>query len=320
MGIIDRSKISTLLAPGLKKVFLDGYDSVEDRLGRFFNQNTSTKAYEEWAGMTSMGLAEVKPEGTGVTYKEITVLPTKRVYNVTIGLGTRATMEAMADEQYGMLKNLNKLIGKGIAEKIQIDLADMLFNYAFLASGVGYTGYDGLARFSTAHTLTGTAYSPSATDPSAAYSRSVTTCSNYLSAADLSTPMLMDMITMIRRQVDDMGNWKSFSPATLLVAPENEQIAWEILKSPKRTDTVYDVQNSLQRHGIEIFSDPHFLHTDATILSAPTSDTDLQFFDRMALEVKQQDDFDSGDLKTKGIRRYAMAFSNWRGAVGNPGA
>lgn len=318
---IDRSKVSALLQTGLRKVWFEQYNLEPDKLSVAFNKSSSKKAWEEWTGLTSIGVAEEKAEGMGVTFKDPSMLPTKRIVHVTYGLGLRATMEALQDEQYGILKQLAKLIGRGFKIREQIDMANAFFNYAFNATH-GYTGYDGLCRFSASHTLsTQNAYTPATTNiTTTAKTRDASTCSNLCTAADLSYTSLQDAITKLRRQVDDAGDWIVYEPRVLYIAPENFQIATEILKSTDRPDTANRSTSSLNQYTIKIQDSPYFLDTDAWILSDETSKTDFQWFDRMNLETQTEDDFATGDMLMRGFRRYSLGFSDWRGAVGNTGA
>lgn len=318
---IDRSKVSALLQTGLRKVWFEQYNLESDKLSQLFNKSASKKAWEEWTGLTSIGTAEEKAEGVGVIFKDPSMLPTKRLVHVTYGLGLRATMEAIQDEQYGILKKLAALIGRGFKIREQVDMANALFNYAFNSTH-GYTGYDGLCRFSASHTLsTQNAYTPATTNiTTTAKTRDASTCSNLLTAADLSYTSLQDAVSKLRRQVDDAGDWIVYEPRSLWIAPENYELAKEILKSTDRPDTANRSISSLREYNISIVSSPYFLDTDAWVLSDDTPKTDLQWFDRMALETQTEDDFATGDMLMRGFRRYSMGFSDWRGAVGNTGA
>jgi len=314
--MIDRNRIGTLLAPGMKKELLGGYEDVADTLSGLFNTSSSSKAFEEWTGMTTIGMADEKPEGTGVVYKDPTVLPVKRLVHVTFGLGVRATMEAMDDEQYGALKRLSRLVGRGFKLREQVEMATF-FSDAF--TGSYFTGYDAKALIASDHPITGTTWAPSPTGSIA--TRATTTASNKLAtAADLDYVSLQDMITLFRRQVDEMGDWVSFTPTRLVIAPENEFVAYEILKSTLRPDTANNATSSVSRFNLTVVTSPYFVDTDAWFLMADNSSTDIQWFNRQSLKISSTDDFDTGDMKIKGTRRFSLGFSDWRGICGTPGA
>lgn len=314
--MIDRARIGTLLAPGLKSEMIGAYTDVPDTLSGLFNKSKSSKAFEEWTGMTTVGIAEEKPEGTGVVYKDPTVLPVKRLVHVTYGLGIRATREAIDDEQYGQLKKLARLVGRSFAIRKQVEMAT-LFNDA--STGTYFTGYDAKPLIDAGHPLTGLTWAPGATTTIG--TRATATAANELAtAADLDYVSLQDMITLMRRQVDEQGDWVSFTPSRLVIAPENEFVAYEILKSTLRPDTANQGISSVSRFNLTVVTSPYFVDTDAWFLMADNSNHDLQFFTRQALKIESTDDFDTGDMKTKGTERFSLGFSDWRGICGTMGA
>ena len=159
--MITRSLIDPLLAPNLKKVWYEEYDLSQTKYKQIYNVMSSSRAYEEWTGAVgAIGLAQEKPEGTGINYIDPSVLTPKRINMVTFGLGMRMTMEAMQDNQYRPLSTLAGGLGRGFAVKEEIDGFSIL-NLGFTT--VVATGWDNLALFSASHVLKGPRFAPTST-------------------------------------------------------------------------------------------------------------------------------------------------------------
>lgn len=317
MARITTSNVSPLVSRrNLKKVIFHDYMAVDQNLEGCFNKQTADGPYEEWVAVAGAGQVVEKPEGEAVTFSQINTLTPKRIYIVTYALGLRVTMEAKQDERYGILSRLAGEIGRKHAIRREIERAN-IFNGAF--STWYATGYDGKALLATDHPISRSTWSPSTSDISAEPSRTATTTSNELAtAADLDYTSVIDMVTLMRRQVDESGDYINMVPKGILVSPENEHVAYEILQSTQRPDTANRAVSSINRHGLEVKVSPHLLDTDAVFMYADRHD--LQWFDRMELAIDSEDEFTTGDELHKGVQRFGLGFADWRGWVGTPGA
>ena len=320
MARINTNTVSPLLRRNLKKVLFNEYMAEDQALESCYNKNSADGPYEEWVAVAGVGPAEEKIEGEAVAFKAIEALTPKRIFIVTYALGMRATMEAKHDERYGILSRLAGEIGRKHAIRREIERAS-LFNGAFAT--YYRTGYDGKALIATDHPIKGTTWAPATTDITASTAtslqRTTSTASNELTtAADLDYATIIDLITLIRRTVDESGDYIGLTPKGLLVAPENEHTAYELLKSTMRSDTANNATSSIARHGLEVKVSPHLLDTDATMMYCAKHD--LQWFDRMSLKIDSEDEFTTGDELHKGVQRFGLGFADWRGWAGTPGA
>lgn len=311
--------VGYLFQLGLRKIMTNAYKEQTDILSKLFNQNTTKRAFEEWTGIVGPGLAVEKAKGEDMIYRNLLVETPKRILMKTFGLGIRVHFEDVQDDQYNQLKNLADKIGRGHKVVDEINRANV-FNGAF--STWFRTGYDGLPLCSASHPLQGDtlAYSPTYDSTSgAAPTRTVGTWSNILATpSDLDYTTLIDMITLLRRQVSREGEFISVSPKTLLIPPELEATAWEVTKSTERPDTANRATSAVNRFGLSILSTPYLVDPDACFLIA--DETDLQEFERMPFTTKNRDAEGSWDIFVESMHRRGLGFHDPRGIVGTQGA
>jgi hypothetical protein len=73
MALITSGTFSKALWPGVNKWYGKAYDEFPVQWSDLFDQHTSRKAFEEDVGVSSFGLAAVKPEVTLGQYKGVEV-------------------------------------------------------------------------------------------------------------------------------------------------------------------------------------------------------------------------------------------------------
>jgi len=297
------------------------YKNTPSMYEQLFNVSKSNSAYEEWTSAVGTGAVPEKPEGTGISYSTIDVLTPKRITNVTYGLGLRATMEAKQDEKYSILNRMAEAIGKAFKTRREVQ-AFMVFNMAFEASSPFLTTIHGKPLCSTSHTVPRPGYDTTARGGGALSSvpsrEAVTNANRPTTPSDLDYMSLTDMLTLAARTYDDEGDFMNLAVSRLLVTPEDWWIAQELTKSQMRPDTPNDAKSSVYGLLTPMMS-PWLLKEGSWFCLSNKGDTDLQFFNRMALQVESEDDFDTGDTLIKGTERYAVGFARHFGVWGNPG-
>ena len=145
---INTGSLAKFLWPGLNRSYGLAYDEHETEYNALFETRSSTKAYEETAGVSSFGLASVKPEGDSVSFDTASQSFITRFTHVTYGLGFIITREMIEDDQYTVVGDLR---AKALAMSMRITketVAANVYNRAFSGS---YLGADGLEMCSTAH-------------------------------------------------------------------------------------------------------------------------------------------------------------------------
>jgi hypothetical protein len=303
MSVITSGSFAKALWPGVNAWYGKAYNDYQtewDKLG--FEQNKSKKSYEEDVGLSSFGLAAIKPEGSPVTYDSERQGFTTRYNHVVYALGFQVTREAYEDDQYDVVGSRK---AKGLARSMRQTkeiVGANVFNRAFTS---GYTGGDGSILCVSSH-------------PNVAGG----TWSNVIAtAADLSEAALEQATIDIAGFRDDRGLLIAAKPKKLVLPYQLQFEAFRILKSVGRVGVDLNDPNAIKDMGL--FSDVvtnHFL-TDADAWFIITDVNDgLKYFERRADEFEMDNDFDTENAKFKASARYSFGWSDPRGIYGSAGA
>lgn len=301
-GIITTGNHPKALWPGVKRWWGRTYDEHPVEYKDLFDIDTSDKAYEEDVELTGFGLAPVKPEGDSVSYDSEVQGATKRYTHVVYGLGWICTREEMEDNQYAVVsKRRTQALAFSMRQTEEIVCANV-YNRGFTAA---FSGADGKEWFATDHpTLSGNQ-------------------SNELSvAADLSEASIEDMLIQIMEAKNSRGLKISLIGQKLIIPPSLSFEATRILKSTLQNDTSNNAVNALRASGMlpkghvvnHYLTDPDawFIRTNA-----PAGATR---YNRRATEFDKDNDFDTQNAKAKATMRFAVGWTDWRGAYASPGA
>lgn len=297
----NRGTLPKALWPGVKTWWGD-YNKHPEEHKSVFDVRKSNMAFEEDVELIGMGLAKVKDEGDGSSYDNLTQGPISRYQHVTYSLGYRVTEEEFDDNQYKKVaKRRTQALAFSHRTTKEIIGADIL-NRSVTA---GYTGGDGVTLLSTSHPVQGG------------------TQSNTLAvAADLSESSVEDLLIQIMNAEDNRGLPIAIKPKRLIIPPALAFEAERIVKSTLRSGTDHNDTNAMRSLGV-FQQDPMVYHyltdTDAWYISTDVSDG-LICYNRKAREIRRDGDFDTGNLKVKGIERYSFGWTDWRGLFGTEGA
>ena len=300
---ISRSQLVKELEPGLNALFGLEYDRYDNQHTEIFDTENSDRAFEEEVMLGGFGNAEVKPEGTGVTYENAQETFTARYTHETIALAFALTEEAVEDNLYDRLgARYTKALARSMAHTKQVKGSNVL-NNAFSSS---YTGGDGLSLVNSAHTLAGGG-----------------TFSNRPSTyVDLNETSLEDSLITISTFVDDRNLTLALQGLKLIVPPQLQFIAERLLETPGRVGTADNDINALKNMGMiaDGYAVNHFLtDTDAWFILTDCPDG-MKHFERTSLSTNMEGDFDTGNVRFKARERYSFGWSNPRGIYGSSGA
>jgi hypothetical protein len=267
-----------------------------------FDQEKSSKNYEEDTLVTGFGLAPVKEQGASVSYDTETQGYTKRYTHVVYGLGYIVTREENEDNLYEVV---SKKRIKGLAfshrQSEEVVHANIL-NRAFNSS---YTGGDAKELCATDHpTLSGNQQNELTT------------------AADFSEASLEDLLILIRQAKNDRGLRIALMPRKLIV-PNNLMFeAQRVLKSELQSGSANNDINAVRSMGLlpegYVVND-YLTDTDAWFVKTDCPNG-LMHFTRRAMEFGQDNDFDTENMKAKATSRYSTGWTDFRGLYGSPGA
>jgi len=301
MAVITRSLHNSDLWPGIKAHFGKTYKEMPTQYVRYFTDMTSDKAYEEMVESTTFGLPAIKNEGQAIQYDTDGEGYKTRFTNVVYGLGYMVTREEVEDNQYeSKSKRRSRSLAYSMKQNKELIHAAH-FNNAFSSS---YVGGDGVALCSTSHpTLAGLKANKPAVD------------------ADLSEASLEDETINIRLMTNSRGLKHYFRPKELVVPPQLLYVAERLMKSEKQSGTANNDINAIRSSGAisngysvyDYLTDP-----DAWFLLIDVPEG-LVTFQRRAMELDQDSDFDTENAKAKATERFVSGWAEWRCVWGSQG-
>lgn len=240
-------------------------------------------------------------EATDFSYVSPRAGASKSLRPLKYGLGFQISREAMDDGKFSMVADQMKALAESAIDSQEQSAMD-IFNNGFVTTY--NTGRDGLALFSTAHTV-----------PSGLTFRNRPTTHVDLSPSALDTA-LTDFAT---QQIRDSGKIVNMQPRVLLVAPANVRYAKEIVGSELKADTADNNMNSLKGEGLTVMSSPRLTDTDAWFLAAAPEKTGLKLIKRSGIETSSQEEFDNDTIKYKSRYREIIGFDDAYGLWGTAG-
>jgi hypothetical protein len=293
---------SHLLAPGLRKVWLDELKQWPEEYSKLLNIQTSKRAYEEELMMAGLGRWDEKPEGHATVYDDPIMGNKKRFTHASFSLGFRVSREMWSDDLYGVMKKMSGQLAMAGKQTVEVE-ASNVFNEAFSTTRPNLLGADGLALCSTAHPLIigGTYANRPAAD------------------VDFGITPLRAMLENREALVDERGLPAMLGSKTVLIGPANQWAAKEILRSQQAAYTTDNEINAFRDLELEFFVYHYGDDADAWFLLAPKGKHGLNFIWREKPTFENSDDFDTGDAKFKGFMRFSYGHTDWRGVDGSSG-
>ncbi len=303
-GVITSSSFAKLLWPGLNAIYGKEYNDYAVEWDKLFEKNTSDKAYEEDLGLSSFGLAVVKPEGSPISYDTERQGFTSRYNHVVYALGFIITREIYEDDLYGKVgAQKAKALARSLRQTKEIVAANV-YNRAFTA---GYVGGDGQVLLSTGHlnVAGGTFSNKIATD------------------ADLSEAALEQAVIDIAGFRDDRGLLIAAKPEKLVIPYQLQFEAKRILNADGRVGTDLNDPNVLKQSSIfnQVIVN-HYLNStgnDDWFILTNVKDG-LKYFERRGDQFEMDNDFDTENAKFKATARYSFGWSDPRAIYGSQGA
>ena len=303
-GVITSSSFAKLLWPGLNAIYGKEYNDYAVEWDKLFEKNTSDKAYEEDLGLSSFGLAVVKPEGSPISYDTERQGFTSRYNHVVYALGFIITREIYEDDLYGKVgAQKAKALARSLRQTKEIVAANV-YNRAFTA---GYVGGDGQVLLSTGHlnVAGGTFSNKIATD------------------ADLSEAALEQAVIDIAGFRDDRGLLIAAKPEKLVLPYQLQFEAKRILNADGRVGTDLNDPNVLKQSSIfnQVIVN-HYLNStgnDDWFILTNVKDG-LKYFERRGDQFEMDNDFDTENAKFKATARYSFGWSDPRAIYGSQGA
>jgi hypothetical protein len=301
---ITRGQFIALLEPKISNIWNEAYPQRAVEYTSFVNLRTTGKANVTDHKMTDFGALRLKGEGEAIQYDDPIDGPNKVYTPVRFALGYKITDEMLKNDLYGQVTKLEKALMKSAVDLQEVTAAYLL-NNAFgttAADGFTATGFDSLQLCSTAHTrLDGGA----------------TQRNRPSTDVDLSPTAVQNMLIDFHNYKDDRGRPSLIRPKVLIISPEDQFTAKEILESEYKPGTANNDINALKGEGLS-FTLSHY-KTDTDAWFAIGDMHDLNFIWETRPRTGMEEDFDTEVIKHKVVEGFAVGFGEWRGVWGSSG-
>jgi len=301
---ISRSQLVKELEPGLNALFGLEYKRYENQHEEIYTKESSDRAFEEEVMLSGFGQAQVKPEGSGITFDNAQETFTARYTHETVALGFTITEEAIEDNLYDRLASrYTKALARSMANTKQVKAVNPLIQG--LPTTDGFDSGDGVSLFNTAHpTIAGTV------------------SNTLVTQADLNETSLEQAMIDIAAFTDERGLKIAAKGMKLIIPSELQFTAERLMKSAQRVGTADNDINALRSMGMlpQGFVVNNFLtDTDAfyIITDVPNG---MKYFERAPITTKMEGDFDTGNMRYKARERYSFGVSDFRGIFASEGA
>jgi hypothetical protein len=300
---ISRSQLVKELEPGLNALFGLEYKQYENQHEQIYTKETSDRAFEEEVMLSGFASAQVKPEGSGVTYDSAQETYTARYTHETIALAFSITEEAIEDNLYDRLSSrYTKALARSMAQTKQVKAVNPLIQG--LPTTDNYDSGDGVSLFNTSHpTIAGIVANTLATQ------------------ADLNETSLEQSLIDIAAMTDERGLKIAAKGVKMIIPSELQFTAERLMKSAQRVGTADNDVNAIRSMGMipqgyvvnNFLTDPDAFYI---ITDVPNG---MKYFERSPINTKMEGDFETGNMKYKARERYSFGVSDFRGIFGVEG-
>lgn len=296
---VATGNFAELLWPGIREIFGDSYKSYPKVYSRVFQVKKSDKAFEKVQGVTTLGLAGIKDQGDTAAYADPIQGFQKEFAHVVYALGSSVTKEMWTDDQYDYIRGIPQMLSESMAETEETVHA-AIFNNGFSSETVA----DGLSFFNGSHVNAATG----------------TTQSNQPStAADLTQTSLEQAFIDVAGWTDDQDKKKQYGLKKLLVPRQQRFVAQKILKTAGEVGTDANTINPM-KGALEMIEWVYLTDADAWFILTDNAKAGLVSFERWAMSLDRDNEFDTMSLKFLASKRWSQGVSDWRAAYGSAGA
>ena len=298
---ISRSQLVKELEPGLNALFGLEYKRYENQHAEIYTAENSDRAFEEEVMLSGFANAQVKAEGSGVSFDEAQETFTARYTHETVALAFAITEEAIEDNLYDRLASrYTKALARSMSNAKQVKAVEPLIN----GFGTFKTG-DGVALFSGSHpTVAGT------------FSNTLAT------AADLNETSLEQSMIDIAAMTDERGLRVAARGVKMVIPSKLQFTAERLMKSQGRTGTADNDINAIVSMGMipQGYRVNNYLTDSDAFYILTDVPNGMKMFTRAPLTTAMEGDFDTGNVRYKARERYSFGVSDPRGIFGVEGA
>ena len=301
---ISRAQLVKELEPGLNALFGLEYKRYENQHAEIYTTESSDRAFEEEVMLSGFGNAQVKGEGSGVSFDQAQETFTARYTHETVALAFAITEEAIEDNLYDRLASrYTKALARSMSNAKQVKSVEPLIQG--LPTTNNFDSGDGVSLFNTSHpTVSGTFSNTLATQ------------------ADLNETSLEQSMIDIAAMTDERGLRVAARGVKMIIPSELQFTAERLMKSQGRTGTADNDINAIVSMGMvpQGYRVNNYLtDTDAFYILTDVPNG-MKMFTRAPLNTAMEGDFDTGNVRYKARERYSFGVSDPRGIFASPGA
>ena len=301
---ISRSQLVKELEPGLNALFGLEYNRYENQHAEIYTSETSDRAFEEEVMLSGFGNAQVKGEGSGVSFDSAQETFTARYTHETVALAFSITEEAIEDNLYDRLAaRYTKALARSMSNAKQVKAVEPLING--LPSTNTFKSGDGVSLFNTSHTTVAGSFK------------------NTLSTqADLNETSLEQSMIDIAKMTDERGLRIAARGIKMIIPSELQFTAERLMKSQGRTGTADNDINAIVSMGMvpQGYRINNYLTDSDAFYILTDVPNGMKMFTRAPLTTAMEGDFDTGNVRYKARERYSFGVSDPRGIFGVEGA
>jgi hypothetical protein len=296
MAVMRQSDFSSILAPGLRKVFFLHMKEVPTEYSRWINIVSSKRAYEDDHKISEFGTVPEKTEGQSVAFEAAIAASTRRYTHRPFALGYVITREMIDDDLYGPMKKMTQALRRSFRNLREVESYRPLNNPTSAATR--YAGIDSLALLSTAHTRL---------DGGTTQQNRPTTM------VDLSRTAVEAAVLNFHGILGDKGLPAFYTPRIAIVAGNDQYKAAQIFRNA--------AEYGPDSNGINTYIASRYLtDTDSWFILSDKGEHQVHLFDRVGVEFDMHDDFYTGNALGKGYTRIIAGHTDWRGVYGSTGS
>lgn len=297
--MISTALMAETIEPGLTEVLQNAFDEVPEQHLQFFKVKDSENANEDYITIAMFGSMPEKYEGQPVQLDELREAYKTTLTAKTFSLGVRITREAVEDAKYGILNGISAglgVSGRDAAENSGANIWNRGFNDSYVGGDSEPLFGDNSAR---THPLKGGG-----------------TWRNTLSsAADLAFGSLDQALIDIRSTVNDRGLLIRLTPELLVVPPELETTALQLVGSDLQPFT-QENQVNVFRKRLKVAVWDYLTDTDGWGIMC--REHKMIFQNRVPLGTEME--VFRGDMIYTARRRFVHGWKDPRGVFGVEGA
>ena len=301
---ISRSQLVKELEPGLNALFGLEYKRYENQHAEIYTTESSDRAFEEEVMLSGFANAQVKGEGSGVSFDEAQETFTARYTHETVALAFAITEEAIEDNLYDRLASrYTKALARSMSNAKQVKSVEPLING--LPTADAFDSGDGVSLFNTSHpTVAGTFANTLATQ------------------ADLNETSLEQSLIDIGQMSDERGLRIAARGVKMIIPSELQFTAERLMKSQGRTGTADNDVNAIVSMGMipQGYRVNNYLTDSDAFYIITDVPNGMKMFNRAPLTTAMEGDFDTGNVRYKARERYSFGVSDPRGIFGVEGA